>query len=365
MMDMVPVMSYYPIYINLCFFLVLFTLLHTRILEINDDKNLVFVNVSGYILLVALIIYIGQRPIHGVFGDMVNYIVTFRNYQLGGEIPEVNDYGWHIFMRTLAQVVTPYTFFTICAFIYIYPLYKISKTLFRQYWYYAFVLFIVSFSFWTYGVNGVRNGAATSIFLWGLCYHKNKFVLTLFFLWAILFHKTLFLPIFAFIVTCFYNNPKVYFKGWLACIPISLVLGSVFISIFSNLGFGSDERLSGYLTSQAEAGTFASTGFRWDFLFYSSFPIFAGWYFIFKRGFKDSFYYQLFNTYLICNGFWVLVIRANFSNRFAYLSWFMMALLIIYPFLKQKFFKDHHFMIGKVMVAYFGFTYFMYYLYWG
>ncbi|WP_247672556.1 EpsG family protein [Aquimarina sp. MMG016] len=330
----------------------------------EETKNVVFINFSGYLLLTFLILYIGQRPISGIFGDTVNYIVTFDHYRYGGEIPEVNDYGWHFFMKTLATLVPYHIFFTICAFIYIFPMYKISKEFFGKYWYYAFVMFVVSFSFWTYGVNGMRNGAATSLFLWGLSFHRNKIIMGLFFLWATLFHKTLFLPIFAFIITFFYNNPKVFFKGWLACIPISLVLGSVFISLFASLGFG-DDRLTGYLTSQADAGTFASTGFRWDFLFHSAFAVFAGWYFVFKRKFEDKFYFQLLNTYLICNGFWVLVIRANFSNRFAYLSWFMMAIVIIYPFLKQQFFKNQHFMIGKVMLIYFSFTYAMYYLYWG
>ncbi|WP_108804108.1 EpsG family protein [Aquimarina sp. Aq107] len=360
----VPLEFYYPLYINLCFFLVVFTLLHTRLLQINEHKNIVFVNFSGYFLLIFLILYIGQRPISGIFGDTVNYIVTFDRYRLGGDIPEVNDYGWHVFMKTLAQIVSAHTFFTICAFIYIFPLYKISKTLFGQYWYYSFVMFIVSFSFWTYGVNGMRNGAATSLFLWGLCYHRNKVVMGLFFLAATFFHKTLFLPIFAYVITNFYNNPKVFFKGWLACIPLSLVMGSLWVTLFASLGFG-DDRLTGYLTSEVDANAFASTGFRWDFLFHSAFAVFAGWYFIYKKNFEDKFYFQLLNTYLICNGFWILVIKANYSNRFAYLSWFMMAIIIIYPFLKKQFFKDQHFMIGKVMLAYFSFTYMMYYLYWG
>ncbi|HMQ45454.1 MAG TPA: EpsG family protein, partial [Mariniflexile sp.] len=68
-------------------------------------------------------------------------------------------------------------------------------------------------------------------------------------------------------------------------------------------------------------------------------------------------------TYLICNGFWILVIKANYSNRFAYLSWFMMALVIVYPFLKQTFFKYQYIILGNVILLYFGFTYFMSYIY--
>lgn len=359
----IPLDWYYPIYINLSFFLVVFTLFHTRILEMNNPKNITFINFSGYLLLLFTILYIGQRPISAVFGDTINYFRGYQSYRFGGQIKEnVGDYGWHIFMYASAQVISIHSFFTICAIIYIFPLYRISKEFFKEYWYYAFVMFIVSFSFWTYGVNGVRNGAACSLFLWGLSYRKNKVIMTLFFLVAISFHKTLVLPIAAFITTYYYNNPKTYFKAWLACIPLSLVMGGLWISIFASLGFG-DDRLSAYLTSEAEEGTFASTGFRWDFLFHSAFAVFSGWYFVIKRKFKDPVYFQLLNTYLICNGFWVLVIRANYSNRFAYLSWFMMAVVVIYPFLKEQFFKNQHLMIGKVILVYFAFTYFMYYFY--
>ena len=362
----VPIDWYYPLYLNLCFLLVIFTLFHTLLLKIYDIKNINYINFIGYLLLFFLIFHIGQRPASADFGDTINYYRAFVKYQNGGDIsPNVGDYGWHVFMKATSQVTSIHTFFTICAFIYIFPMYKVSKEFFKEYWFYAFFMFIISFSFWTYGVNGMRNGAACSFFLWGLCYHKKKVLMGVLFLFATFFHKTALLPIFAFLLTYLYNNPKTYFKAWLACIPLSLVLGSVFIVIFSSIGFGDDDRLSGYLTSQAEEGTFANTGFRWDFLFHSSFAVFAGWYFVIKRKFKDEIYFRLLNTYLTCNGFWILIINANYSNRFAYLSWFMMAIVIIYPPLKERFFKNQHVMIGMIMVAYFSFTYFMYYLFWG
>jgi hypothetical protein len=362
MIDFVPVKNYFDVYINLCLFIVLFTILHTYILKLEDRKNINFINLVGYILLIWFILYLGMRPINGIFGDTVNYNVAFTKYAKGGSIGKEGDYYWHVFMKFMSQIVNIYFFFTICAFIYIYPMYKISKELFNKYWYYSFLMFIVSFSFYTYAVNGVRNGAALSLFLWGLCYRDKKVIMGIFFLMATFFHKTALLPIIAYFSTYFYNNPKVYFKAWLACIPLSLFLGNVWITLFTSLGFG-DDRLTAYLTGEADAGTFSSTGFRWDFLFHSSFAVFAGWYFIYKKKFNDSFYNQLLNTYLICNGFWILVIKANFSNRFAYLSWFMMAIVIIYPLLKQQFFKNQHIMIGRILFFFFAFTYFMSYIY--
>ena len=68
---------------------------------------------------------------------------------------------------------------------------------------------------------------------------------------------------------------------------------------------------------------------------------------------------RLFNIYLFANAFWILVIRANFSNRFAFLSWFLLALVICYPWLKFYFEKNQHRKLGMIMLAYFGFTYLM------
>jgi EpsG family len=362
MFDFVPIRDYYSVYIHLCLFIVLFTMLHTYVLKLDDTKNVHFINVTGYILLVSLIFYLGMRPIHYSFGDTVNYNVAFNKYKLGGSIGNEADYYWHVFMKFMSQIVSIHVFFTICAFIYIYPMYRISKELFHKYWYYAFFMFIISFSFYTYAVNGVRNGAALSLFLWGLSYRNSKIIMYVFFGFALMFHKTALLPIAAYIVTGYYNNPKVFFKGWLVCIPLSLLMGGVWITLFASLGFG-DDRLTDYLTAEVDKNSFASTGFRWDFLFHSAFAVFAGWYFIYKKQFNDPFYFRLLNTYLICNGFWILVIKANFSNRFAYLSWFMMAIVIIYPFLKQQFFKNQYIILGKVILAYFLFTYFMTYIY--
>src|SRR5690606_23921976 len=197
-----------------------------------------------------------------------------------------------------------------------------------------------------------------------LSYDHKKMIMALFFFFAITFHKTLLLPIIAYLITYIYNNPKFFFLGWVICIPLSLAASELWINLFASLGFG-DDRLTSYLTGSgnSDGATFASVGFRWDFLFHSAFAVFAGWYFVIKRKYRDSIYNKLLIVYLISNGFWILVIKANFSNRFAYLSWFMMAIVIIYPLLKKQFFKNQHFMIGKVMLAYFSFTYLMYYIY--
>lgn len=364
MIDFFPLKYYFDVFIYFCLFLVVANLLHAYVLKLDDEKNLKFLRTSGLLLLILITLYLGLRPLSSrAFGDMVHYSRYFNSYANGAPVTTEKDVLFHFYIKSLSYIVGMHTFFLITAALYILPLYFISKKHFKAYWFYAFLMFVVSFSFYSYGTNGIRNGIATSLFLWGLCYPKKKLIMGVFFLLAVLFHKSLLLPVMAYVSTLIYNNPKTYLKVWVLAIPVSLFLGSVFVTIFTSLGFG-DDRLAGYLSGEYTESEL-KTGFRWDFIFYSSFPVFAGWYFIVKKQFQDHFYNQLLNTYLICNAFWILVIRANFSNRFAYLSWFLMSIIIIYPILKQSFFKNQQIMISKIVTAYFLFTFLMYIIYYG
>ena len=165
----VPLQFYFEVWINVFLFLVLFTLLHTRVLKIDDPKNIKFITVAGFIILVFVILYLGQRPISGkYFGDMRTYSIYYAKYQAGAPILGTKDVFFHMFMKTCSYFLSVHMFFTICVMIYTLPLVRISRVLFKEYWYYAFFMFVVSFSFYTYGANGIRNGAAGSLFLLGL-----------------------------------------------------------------------------------------------------------------------------------------------------------------------------------------------------
>ncbi|MEN3324124.1 EpsG family protein [Mariniflexile soesokkakense] len=362
MIEFIPLENYYIVFLYSAFAIALFTLLHAFLLDINEKKNISYINFTGYLILFFLTIYMGLRPIsEKYFVDMKTYSEIYNHYALGGEITIKADIYFHLFMKICSSFLSVHGFFLMCEIIYIVPLYFVSKKYFSKYWFYAFFMFIVSFSFWTYGVNGIRNGMATSLVLLAISLKDKKALMILFFVLSCLFHQTMLLPIGAFVLTLFVNNSKWYIRGWLLAIPLSIALGSFWENLFASLGFA-DDRLSGYLTGEKDEA-FANAGFRYDFLFYSSFAVIIGAYFIFIKKYKDPIFIQLFNIYLITNAFWILIIRANFSNRFAYLSWFLMPLVIVYPFLKERFFKKQHVVIGKVLFFYYLFTYFMFLYY--
>lgn len=357
MFDWIPLAQYTPIYYYMMMLVVFLTLLHTQSLAIDDNRSISYTQRAGHFILLFTLIYMGFRPISGFyFGDMGTYANIFNNYAQGAPITSLKDTLFHLFMQGSSKIMGVHGFFFLCAILYVVPLYLVCKKWFKQYWFYGFLMLVTAFSFWAYGVNGIRNGIATSFFLLGISREKRMFQILWFFL-AASFHLTILLPILIFIIVQFYNKPKMVILFWFICIPLSLLSGGFWESLFANLGF-EDERFS-YLTVEADASQFASVGFRWDFLLYSATGVFAGWYYIFKRKFHDPIYFQLFNVYVLANAFWILVIRANFSNRFAYLSWFMIALVIIYPLLKQHLVKKQHKKIGLIVLAHFLFTFVM------
>lgn len=326
--------------------------------SISDSINIKVKNSFGIGLFLFALIFFGLRPISGkYFADMRTYADVFTRYQEGEPFRADKDYTFEFFTKFSSEIMTLDTFFFLCFFLYIFPMYRISKKYFNDYWPYAFFMLIGSYSFWSYGVNGIRNGIATSVFLWGLSLNK-KYLATALIVFSFFIHKSMIIPVMAYLAFMFYKNPKAYLYFWLATIPLSLALGSFWEKFFLSLGFGEDDRFQNYLSLEEEAQNIGSS-FRWDFVLYSATGVYAGWFFIFKKKYVDPVYNQLYCIYLFANGFWVLVIRANFSNRFAYLSWFMLALVIIYPLLKVEFYKNQHMVVVRILAIYFLFTFFM------
>ncbi len=360
MNTLVPLDLYTPVYFNI---LLLFVLIMYAAVSGKQETSIVVqpdLNSMGVVFFGFVFLYMALRPISFVFGDMGVYAIDFNALQHNQDYV-VKDIGFDLFFQLCSKIMSAELFFVTCALLYILPLYFVSKKYFGNFWVYAFFMLVLSMSFWAYGTNGIRNGLATSFFLFALSRDKLSSKIG-FIIIAILFHKSMVIVAIAFLITRFYKNTKMYLLFWLFSIPLSLALGSFWQNFFMSLGFVEEQQIAGYLSGTDELLdklVEVKVGFRWDFLLYSATGVFAGWYFIIKRKFKDPHYIQLYNMYLIVNAFWVLVIRANFSNRFAYLSWFMLSLIIIYPLLKQDFFKNQYKVMGKIIFFYFLFTYFI------
>ncbi len=361
MFNLIPLEHYTSIYYYALLMIVLLMFLYTQ-LTVFDSKyesNKIFIKILALTTFPFVFIYMGARPLSGrYFGDMSTYNQIFEALKSFGStaLPE-NDVFFYQYMLATSKVVESEGFFLLTAFFYTLPLYIVSKKLFKKYWFYSFLLFVTSLSFWSYGTNGIRNGLATSIFL--LVFSTRNLTLRiLILLLAVNIHSSMLIPTLGYLITLIVSRTKLLLYGWCLAIPVSLVGGGFFQSLFANMY--NDDRTSYLTEGNLNNDVFSSNGFRWDFVAYSAIAVIVGYYFIYRKHYTDKIYHVIYGTYLIANALWILVIKANFSNRFAYLSWFIMPLVVIYPLLNQPKTKQNHQLVGYSILLYFFFTFFMF-----
>lgn len=356
MFDWIPLQYYSDIYHYVILVTLIILVSFSYKLNLESKENIIKMQILGLFLLVFSIAYIGLRPVSGIyFADMTRYNRRFIQYQNGAIVSDTKDVFFEYFTFYCSKIMNAKLFFVTCITLYLGLLLLATKNFFKNGYLLCFFFFIASFTFWGSATNGIRNGIATSFFIYALSLKNNGFKLV-FLMIAIAFHKSMLLPFICYIVTFMYPKPKMYIYIWILCIPVSLVAGTSLQSFFAS--FMEDDR-SSYLTGEVNNEVFSKSGFRWDFILYSGLPILLGWYYIFKKNFHDKQYNILFSTYVLANAIWLIVIRANFSNRFAYLSWFMMAIVVTYPLLKVYLVENQYRKIMYLALSYFGFTFLM------
>ena len=359
MFDWIPAESYTSIHYHVLLIIAILITFHALIFDVQDEQSINFFYSFGHLVVITLIFYMGLRQVNtGYFGDTETYAQLYSLWQQGADVKIKGDYLFNYLMKFCSGFMDIHSFFLLIDFLYIVPCFLFSHKYFGRYWFFSMFMFIASFSFWTYGTNGLRNGLATSFFIMALYFYNKKYWMYIWFTMGFFMHSSLIIPIAAFIVSGIYKNPKIYLAIWLLAIPLSLIGGSFWSSIFGSIGL--ENRTAGYLTnSEKNLEQFSQTGFRWDFLVYSASAVFIGAYFIFKKKITDPFYIHVFGIYCIANAFWILVITAAFSNRFAYLSWFLMPAIFAYPMFRYKIWKEQYKIFGAIIFVYFMFTYFM------
>ena len=319
-------------------------------------------------LIISLILtfWIGFRPVSGAFGDTVNYAMEYTN--LNPHLIQMDWSGewiWQWLMNGCKAVgFSLPVFFAIVVAGYVFSAFWAVKVFLPKDPMLGTVFLLSSLMFFPFAVNGLRNGLACHLVLLGAAWlFEDKWVpgaLTL--LVALGIHRSVILPILAIILARFlFRNVRYAIIIWISAIFVSLVAGDTFASFFAGLGF--DDRMSQY-AAITDLSEFSETGFRWDFLLYSAAPVVMAWYVCIKKNLQDNWYNALCTAYCLCNAFWVLVIRSAFSNRFAYLSWFLYPLVIAYPLVNMPVRDDQDRFTGWILIAYAAFSAFMWFIFW-
>lgn len=355
---------YYPVFI----YSLLFLSVGYSISLSGQNITLFQQKTNNSILLIYIfcfVLFVGLRPISGAyFGDTFNYAQGYNAFVSGTRMldPESKEWVFEWMQCQCSKVVDVHGFFLLIEILYIVPVLFACYRFVPHHYILMFLFCMGAFSFFTYGTNGIRNGMACSLIILALSCINGKVIAkiiagVLCFL-AFNIHRSTALPILCMLASFFVKDTRYIMGWWLFSIVLSLVAGGPIEAFFTGLGF--DDRLSDYATDDFADAMFSSTGFRWDFLLYSAMPIVLGYYVVFIRKIWDKNYLMLLNTYILCNSFWVMMIRASYSNRFAYLSWFMYALVLAYPCLKLPVWKNQGTNTALIFMGHLGFTLFMY-----
>lgn len=320
-------------------------------------------------VLVLLTFYIGFRsPTSQIFGDTYAYTRWYNNV-----IGDIFIWDWNVqnflfinVMLWMSSVRIPVEFFYVfVAFLYFGGIWLCCRKIFPEDTLTTFVIYLAAFSTYAAGVNGLKAGAAASMFLVSISMHENnqKIWSFVFLFFSLGMHHAMLMPITAFFICCFIKNPKFYAAFWIIC----FIMAALHVTFFQNLfvGFGEDidEKVVGYLAGEGNAFMKQKTGFRIDFILYSFLPILVGWVAVFKKNIKSEAYFFLLNLYTFINGIWMLCMYALFTNRIAYLSWLMYPIVLIYPFLKEKWGPGQYKTFKWVAYGHLAFTLFMYFIY--
>ena len=291
----------------------------------------------------------------------------FGNFYLE-DVKSGSDALFNILMFLCAQIMDVHFFFFIIMLLYIVPMYLGCKKLDSVHASTMMLFCIGGFIFYASAVNGIRNGMACSLVILALaclCRGQLFWPIILSFI-AIGCHKSTILPVVCMFFIKYVKNPKLMFFIWIGSILVSLAFGDFISSLISRSGI--DPRIAQNFEVNSQGygdadGWVIETRFRWDFLLYSSMPILLGWYAIFKRKVYNKTYLMLLGTYIYANAFWILAIRAVFSNRIANLSWFLYPIVLAYPLLNLPVFKKKHSKkTAWILLAHFGFTFVMFML---
>lgn len=355
---------YHPFYIYSLLIITLFYVMKIY----NKDEEWIDENSNNVLVLIyigAFVYLVGLRPISGYyFVDTAAYANTYNGFINGTRVldPEDNEWVFQWLQYNCSKVMDVHGFFLLVEVLYVIPVLWACWKLIPNHSVLMFIACMGAFSFFSYGVNGIRNGMACSLIIMAMiCANRNllyKIIGILLAFLAFNIHRSTALPIICILGSFFVKDTRYIMGFWIASIFISLVAGGTVESFFTGLGF--DDRMSEYSSQNAaDAAMFSSTGFRWDFLLYSAMPIVLGYYVVFVRQVWDKNYLLLLNTYTLCNSFWVMMIRASYSNRFAYLSWFLYALVLIYPCLKFPLWQDQGRKTALILLAHFSFTFIM------
>lgn len=320
--------------------------------------------VFGWILVLFAWLYIGTRPLWA-YSDTGLYTLMFKLVQSGywKSLPgEHSEWLWAFVENCCIKLTDASGWLTVVSFGYVGCMAVAARRWFKSHFTLAILFLFTAFSFWSYGTNGIRNGMATSIMLLALSLvtpecRKNWIKLFPAIVLIILScgtHNSMYLIAAVSLIAFFIPSRKAMFWIWGICLLLSPFTTNIIVSIVGSSI--NDGRISEYGSQTVSNKVFSRTGWRWDFILYSAMPVVLGYYVIVKKKFYDWKYIFLLSVYVYANSFWMLLNEIAYSNRFAYLSWFLYPVVLLFPLVRFRLWRKQPIVIGTILIVSIAFT---------
>lgn len=321
-------------------FIVLIILIFISIVKDNNNIKFVF----GLLICLFIVPFLGFRDLN-VGVDTLNYRDIYDTMPNSLSLIEFRDPIWDFvtFFFSNNRIDISY-YFLLSSFIYVYFAYSGAKSILQQNALYFLVLFLVVPNFALYGTNTIRTGIAASIFLYSFKWKNKKIKQALIFILSLFIHFSVIVPLLFYYLSARLKTIKISMSIWF----LFLILATLGISLGDVMPFEM-ERLSQYTSVKDNDVTTKVL----NFIIYSISPILLGVYTIYIKKKSDVLYIRLLNTYIFSNCIYVLTFNIMFSERFAYLSEFLMPLLLVYPIIKFKLFKNPQLKLASIFLIIF------------
>lgn len=344
--------------------LIIYSLATLYTLFLFNKKNNTFLEGSrswfyGGVLSIFAWLYIGTRPLWcywdtHLYTTIYNLVYSHRWHDFP---TEGSEWFWSWICRACVKFTNASGWLTVVALGYIGGMCWAAWRWFRNHFTLAVFFLFTAFSFWGYATNGIRNGLATSLMLLALAYItpecRKRWIKLIPAIGLMILstgtHNTMYLLVATSMIAFLFPSRKNAFIIWGICLLLSPFSTGIITGLVG--GFIDDNRFEHYRNLKIKANMFSHTGWRWDFIIYSSMPIILGWYAIIKKKCYDWTYVFLLNIYIYSNAFWLLINEVAFSNRFAYLSWFMYPVVLLMPLVKFRLWSRQAVVTGGILLG--------------
>ncbi|MBY0065618.1 EpsG family protein [Empedobacter falsenii] len=306
---------------------------------INKKKSNKLQNIILIIFACLYIFLIGTRD-KFVGEDSERTLVYFLGIKTINSLDELKDIGIYLISKFARIISDDYkVFFTINSILYVVPITIGIFNITKKNRLIFFFLLVSMFFFKSMGINTTRQGIAFAFFFLAIALYNNKKWISIILLIIAFFnHASIIIPISFYLISKKFTDMKIVFIIYVTCTVISMFNINVneFLGKIPIVNILVEERMNRYYKEEYQL--VYKTGFRLDFFIFNTIFVYIGYNALKHLDEKIvtiKLYKNYLITYMFTSSFFFLMFSAAFSDRFGFLSWLFIPLILL-PYLQTN-----------------------------